>query len=450
MAALGDKPKYSLAALAVPIFIENILRTSLLVVDQLMLNRYSEKAAAAMSSVNQFSFFIQLLYLMVAAGVSILVSQGIGAGRREEAGLTAMAGFAIMGAFAAAVSVSVSLLARPILGLYDLEPEVREMATRFLTIYGAGSFFMAMNVLQANILRAYGHPADTTAVNVTALCLTILGNALSLYGPFGLPVTGIAGVAASNVAAQFAAFWLMGVRIRAHREIVLPWRRFRSLPAATFTTILRVGVPTAGENLSYNVAQIVIVSFIARMGTASLAAYGIALSLQRYVFISGISIGSATQILVGYLVGARRQDEAYRRVWRYLLVGLAISVAVIVALNLAKAPILRLFTGDRDIVFIASAALFIALFHEPVRNINTIVLPALKGSGDTLYPALVGICFQWGVGVSLAWLFGLELGLGLPGVWMALVCDEWIRGLIIALRWRSGAWRSKSLVRSAG
>ena len=69
-AALEDKSKIPLTAIALPMLVENIIRSSLLLVDQLMLNRYSEKAAAAMSSVNQFSYFIQLLYLLVAAGPS--------------------------------------------------------------------------------------------------------------------------------------------------------------------------------------------------------------------------------------------------------------------------------------------------------------------------------------------------------------------------------------------
>jgi putative MATE family efflux protein len=448
MAEPEDKYKIPLTVLVLPMFVENLIRTSLLLVDQLMLNRFSEKAAAAMSSVNQFSYFIQLLYLLVAAGVSILVSQGLGAGRREEAGRTATAGMIIMTAFALAISVAVLLLARPILGLYALEDDVRAMAIRFLAIYGAGSFFMAMNIAQANILRAYGHAADAMAVNVAALAVTILGNAVSLYGLFGLPVTGITGVAVSNVAGQFAAFWLMALRIRSRREIKLVWRDSRSIPRRVFSSILKVGVPTAGENLSYNFAQIIIVSFIARLGTQALAAYGLALSLSRYVSITGLSIGNAAQIKVGYLVGADRQDEAYRRVWRYFALGFCLSIAAVLALNLAKGPVLAFFTEDRAIVAYAAAALLVALVLEPGRNLNTIIIPALKGSGDTLFPVLVGICFQWGIGVSFAWLFGLKLGLGLAGIWIALSCDEWSRGIVMALRWRSGAWRSKVLIRS--
>jgi Na+-driven multidrug efflux pump len=276
-----------------------------------MLNRYSEKAAAAMSSVNQFSYFIQLLYLLVAAGLSILIAQGLGAGRREEAGRTATAGMILMTAFALAISVAVFLLARPILGLYALEADVREMAIRFLAIYGAGSFFMAMNIAQANILRAYGRAADVMAINAVALAVTILGNAVS----------------------------------------------------------------------------------------------------------------------------------------RYFSLGFGLAILAVIGLNLAKAPVLAFFTDDGAIVAYAAAALLVSLALEPGRCLNTIIIPALKGSGDTLFPVLVGICFQWGVGVSLAWLFGLKLGLGLAGAWIALACDEWSRGTIMALRWRSGAWRSKALIR---
>jgi putative MATE family efflux protein len=446
MPSIDDKTKLSLAALGTPILVENLIRSSLLVVDQFMLNRFSEKAAAAMSSVNQFSFFIQLLYVMVAMGMTILISQGLGAGKKDEAGRTALAGVIIMTLFSVVISVAVALLARPIVGLYELEPEVGAMAARFLAIYGAGSFFMAMNIAQANILRAYGHASDAMAVNVVALVVTIIGNAVSLYGPFGLPVLGITGVALANVAGQFVAFWLMALRLRSRKEIRLRWSESRSLPSSAYLAILKVGVPTAGENLSYNTAQIVMVSFIARMGTQALAAYGLAISLARYIFIVGVSIGSATQIKVGYLVGAGKHDEAYRKVWRYFAFGCAAASIIAVAMNLAKGPLLRAFSPDAKVVALASAVLLVSIVHEPGRCFNTIVLPGLKGAGDTLFPVFVGIFFQWGVGVSLAWFLGLRLELGLVGVWIAMACDEWCRGIVNALRWKSGAWRDKILV----
>ncbi len=80
-----DKTKIPLTTLVLPMFIENAVRTSLLSVDQFMLYAFSEKAVAALSVVNQMSFFIQTIYMLVSMGASIHISQNLGAidGKRD-------------------------------------------------------------------------------------------------------------------------------------------------------------------------------------------------------------------------------------------------------------------------------------------------------------------------------------------------------------------------------
>ncbi len=443
-----DIARAPIASIILPFFVENLVRTSLMTADQLMLYAYSEKAAAAISAVNQLAFFIQLLYTMVAVGASIVIAQKLGAQRRAEAGRTALAALVLIVAFSVVVSLAIALLAPVAIGIFDLEPLVHDYAVSFLFIFGAFSFFMAINIVQAAILRAYGYPRDPMIVNIVALALTILGNAVVLFGPWKLPVSGIAGVACSTVASQFVAFLLMLRLLRRRKDkIEIPYRQVLSLPAADYREILDVGVPTAGENIAYNVSQIVMVSFIARMGTATLAAYGLVITLSRYIFISAISIGSASQLKVGYLVGAGRFEAAYRKVYRYFLAGMALSATAAVLLNLAKRPIIALFTKDPAIAGIATATLLVSLLLEPGRTFNTIIIPSLKGSGDVRFPVFVGMCVMWCVGVPMAWLLGLKFGLGLVGIWFAMSLDEWTRGILMTLRWKSGAWRTKRLVR---
>jgi Na+-driven multidrug efflux pump len=96
-----------------------------------------------------------------------------------------------------------------------------------------------------------------------------------------------------------------------------------------------------------------------------------------------------------------------------------------------------------------TAVLFVAIFHEPGRDFNTIIIPALKGAGDIRFPVYVGIVSMWGVSVFGSWLLGLKMGLGLLGVWIAMASDEWLRGLIMLWRWRSGVWKASSLVNTA-
>jgi MATE family, multidrug efflux pump len=441
-----DRTQISLIRLAWPIFVENLLRTSLMSVDTFMLSHYSESAVAAMSVVNNFAFFIQLLYMMAAVGASILISQNLGAGNKRQAGLIGVGTLALIVGVAVGVSAAVALLAGPVLSLYNLAPDVELYSRQFLVIYGGLSFFMAFNIGQAAILRAWGHPADPMLVNVTALVLTVAGDALCLFGLFGFPVLGVVGVASSTVASQVVACVLYAIIIRRRREIDLPLSRMARIPGSVYRSILAVGVPTAGENISYNISQIVIMSIVARMGTEALATFGILIAILRYVFITGISIGTAGQIKVGYFVGAGKQAQAEGRVYGYFAIGFLTSLVVILAINLFKRPLLEMFSSNSRLVGLAATVLLVSIVHEPGRNFNTIINPALKGAGDIHFPVLVGTVGMWCVGTFGAWLLGLRLGMGLVGVWTAMAADEWSRGIVNLLRWRSGVWKQKALV----
>jgi putative MATE family efflux protein len=442
----SDRAGIPILQLVGPIFVENVLRISLMSVDVFMLSRYSAKAAAAVGLINQLAFFLQLLYMMVALGASILISQNIGAGRKEEAGRTAVAGMVLGTLFAIVLSAGAALAAGPVLDLFSLEPEVYAYAKQFLVIYGGLSFFMALNIVQGAVARSYGYARDPMYVNIGANILNILGNALVLFGPFGFPVLGAAGVAASTVLAQALACLSMAIRMARRPGIGLRYRDIGRIPRIIYKRILGIGVPTAGENIAYNLGQIVIMSFIAAMGTNSLAASVYNMTLIRFIMIAGISIGSGAQIETGYLVGAGRQDQAQRDVFRYYLSGAAIALALACAFNLVRAPLISIFAPNAETAALTASVLLLAILYEPGRCFNTIIAPSLKGAGDVRFTVAVDIPIMWGVGVAGAYFLGLRLGMGLRGVILAMAADEWCRGIVMALRWKSGAWKSKVLV----
>jgi Na+-driven multidrug efflux pump len=177
-----------------------------------------------------------------------------------------------------------------------------------------------------------------------------------------------------------------------------------------------------------------------------LTTYGVLMAVLRYVFMPGVSIGTAAQLKVGYLVGAGRAAEAQQKVYRYFATGFGLSVVLVIVVERLHRQLLALFSADPEVVALASAVLLVALVHEPGRNFNTIIIPALKGAGDVRFPVYVGIASMWGIGVVGAWFLGVRLGYGLPGIWAAMAADEWLRGLIMLARWRSGAWQGKALV----
>jgi putative MATE family efflux protein len=425
-----------------------MLRTSLTTVDVFMLSFYSEKAVAAVGLVNQFVFFIQLMYMMVASGASILMAQYLGAGETEKAQKTALGSVVLGVAFALVLSLVVALVAPALIGLYGVEPAVGTFAVQFLVIYAAGSVFVALSMLQSTLLRVHGKTRAPMYVNMAANIVNVLGNSLFLFGWFGLPILGVAGVALSTVFAQALTCVALAVVIRRHADTRLEFRRIRGLNWSTYRQILAVGVPTGGENLSYNLAQIVNMRFIAHLGTTAMAANVYLVSFLRYVFISSISIGAATQIKVGWWVGRGEEDTAARKALRYFVAGMSISLGMVIVLNLVQTPVFGLMTKNPEILTLIGSVLIVSMVLEPGRNFNVILIPALKGAGDVKFPVILGVIFMWGVGVLGSWLFGIVLGWGLVGVYVALCADEWTRGLMAFLRWRSGRWRGKGFVGS--
>jgi putative MATE family efflux protein len=437
-----------LLALSWPILIENLIRISLNSADVFMLSWYSEKAVAAVGLINQFIFFLQLLYLMVASGSGILISQNIGAGREKDAGLVGLASLQLAFLFASVLSVWMALSANTILELYKLDAEVHRFAWQFLTIYGATSVFVAVGMVFSTILRAYGYTYQPMIVNIIALLLNVTGNYISIYGPFGLPVTGVVGVAWSTAISQAMACMMMFFMIIRHNDIHIPFRRIFRASGNAYRQILAIGVPSAGENISYNIGQIVIMRMIAALGTEAMAATTYSLTLLRYVFITSISIGNGAQIKVGYLVGAGRSDEAQRKVYRYFMAGFLISLSLVIVTKIAQVPLVHLFTDNATVQRLVYMVLIVALIHEPGRAFNVIIIPALKGAGDIRFPVYVGMIFMWGVGVLFAYIFGIALHWGLLGIWIALAADEWIRGLVVFFRWHNGGWRNKCMVKA--
>jgi Na+-driven multidrug efflux pump len=360
----------------------------------------------------------------------------------------------LLGVFSVLLSAALCAGAGAVIGFFKLDGNVRAFAMDYFVIYSAGSVFVALNMIFGTIIRSYGHSRGPMLVNVLAMAISVTGNYLFIFrgasgglsALCGVNVSVIQGVALTTIASQIAAATTLHAMMRRRADIVLEKGGLLKVPYAVYRRILAVGVPTAGENLSYNLGQIVIMRMIATLGTNSMTAFVYAVTVLRFVFITSISIGSAVQIKVGYFVGALMADTAQRKVYRYFLAGTAISTAAVLAVKLLQSPIMGIFTQNPEVHALAFGVLLIALFHEPGRNFNVIIIPALKGAGDVRFPMYVGMAFMWGVGVTLAYALGIALGWGLLGICVAMAVDEWSRGAVIFFRWRGGRWKGRALV----
>ena len=435
--------------LVLPLAGEQLLRILVSLADTFMLSTYSDHAVAGVGLVSQYMFFLQILFNVVAVGSSIVLAQYLGAERsREDLNNISKASALMTTAIALLLSAAVFLGSGPLLNRYSLDYDVRTYAKEYFLIFGgAGAVFNAFGLLQSSMLRCYGYAREALIVTFVANLINVAGNALSLYGWFGLPVFGVRGVAVASAISSVVSCFMLAVMIRRRKEIAFDLRKIFSVPKKFFRLILSVGIPTAGENLSYNVSQIVIMAMISSLGTSAMSAQVYTMTIVRFVYVIAIAIGGAVQIKTGWYVGAHQRDEAYKKVMLYSLWATGASMFLVVILNFVKAPVISVFTDNPQIIKMVSELLYVSLFLEFGRSLNLIYVGALKGAGDVRFPVLYGIFSNWCVMVLLAYILGIKFQLGIVGCFLGISADEITRGAVMFFRWKGKRWMEKSLVR---
>jgi putative MATE family efflux protein len=437
--------KLTLFALTWPIFIEISLHMLMGNADTLMLSTYSDDAVAAVGVANQLLSIVLVMFGFVAMGTGIVVSQYLGAKENRKAAEVAAVALGVNLLFGLLLSLVMVVFARTFLRWLGLPDELMEYGLEFLRIVGGFSFAVAVLMTASSIVRSHGFTKDVMYVTMGMNVLNVIGNYLVLFGPFGLPVLGVEGVAWSTTVARLVGI-AVGFFLLRKRVGELPFAMILKMPKSIIRDILKIGLPAAGENLSYNASQVVITSFVTMMGTEALATKVYAQTVMMFVFLLSLSIGQATQILVGHQVGAGEKEEAYRTCLSSLKISLIGVMGVAVLFSLFRHQLMGFFSDNPSIVELGSTLILITLILEPGRTFNLVIISSLRAAGDVKFPVYMGILSMWGIATVLSYVLGIQFGLGLIGLWIAFSLDEWFRGLLMLWRWRTRKWEGMSLV----
>lgn len=427
-------PSPRLFSLAWPLFTELLLGIAVGLVGTLLAAQLSDTAGASFALANHVSGTLFILFRIIGAGVSVVITQALGAGRRDRADALALAALGASSWLGLLTALAAAGAAEPLLRLMKAPPEVLPLAVPLLVALAPAMLLDAWNAVMASVMRAHLRARDTLAVLV-AMQLLQLGLAIPLMRWLGLPGFALA-LAASRALGLGLHLWLWRQRLGL-RPAASHWV---ALPRPELAAILHIGLPGAGENIAYRLAFMVSVAVAGGLGAQALATQAYAQQLMMFVLLFGLATGFAVEIVVGHQIGAGRLHQAYRLVRRSLARGLVVSVVVALAAALGAPWLLRLFSSDPAIIAAGSTLMWLTVLLEPGRTFNLVVINALRAAGDARYPVLVGAGSMLVVLAGGSWFFGVQLGWGLPGIWLAYVLDEWLRGLLMWRRWVRLAW----------
>jgi putative MATE family efflux protein len=430
----------TLLTIAWPIFVEQALRILVGTVDVFMVSHISDGAVAALGLSNQIVILFLIIFNFIGIGTSVVITHHLGAKDRAGADQIATTAIGTNTWIGVAVSLSVFAFASPMLRAMQLPPDLMHFALPFLTLMGGTLFMESMNMSISAVLRSHHHTRDAMLVTLGQNVINLLAVSTLLFGWFGLPKMGVLGVALGSVFSRCCACVALWLLLDYRTKLRLRARNFISISRRHVGRILHIGLPAAGEHLSYWLALMVVTAFIAKLGSDALAIQSYTLQVQRLVMVFSIALGLGTEILIGHMIGAGAFERAYYELLKSLRIGFAISTGAILVVAIFAPLIIGAFTPTAQIIAGGALLLRISVLLEPGRVFNIIVINSLRATGDARFPVQIGAVVMWGIWVPLSWLFGIKFGWGLVGFWIAMTIDEWLRGLIMYRRWKLRRW----------
>ncbi|WP_300341293.1 MATE family efflux transporter [Fusobacterium sp.] len=443
---MGKIQVKSLMSLTIPIFFELLLVTIVGNVDTIMLGHYSDKAVGAVGGISQVLNIQNVIFGFVNLATAILCAQFIGAKNKRRVHEV----------------ITVSLVVNLILGLFmgilyftfwntilekiKLPLELIEVGKNYFKLVGGLCIFQGITLTCGAIMKSHGKPKQMLYVNMGVNLLNILGNGMFIFGWFGVPILGPTGVGISTVVSR-AIGCVVGFLVMSHNCNFKFRKKFlKPFPFHVIKNILSIGIPTAGENLAWNIGQLMIMSMINTMGTTMIASRTYLMLIANFVMTFSIALGHGTAIQVGQLVGAKESEEAYGKCLKSLKLSIILAFSVTVLAWLFKNQIMGVFTKDRAILEASLKIFPLMIVLEVGRVFNIVIINSLHAAGDIKFPMFMGIIFIFIVAVPFSYIFGVKLGWGLVGIWIANAADEWFRGIAMLIRWRNKKWITKSFV----
>ena len=405
--------KKTLGQLFVPICLETLCYMLSGMVDTLMLSSVGDAAVGAVGTANTYIGIFIIMFSVISAGMIAVMTQYIGAGREGIAYQARQLGMLFNAIVGAILAVFLFFQSGMILSAVGVADSLMEYAKTYLRIVGGGCILNALIPIFSSYLRAFGYTRQPLVATVSANILNFILNAVFLFG-----------------------FHAKEKKERLKNRVV-------------FGQIVKIGLPSAMETALYNVAMTLIIRFLNQMDAngMNVTARSYAIQITNFSYCVGAALAQANAIMVGWRIGAQDYEACDKGTRKAAVVGVIVATILESIFALSSHWLIRMFTDDPQMVSLVGKLLAIDIVLEIGRVTNLVYGNALKTSGDAVFTTVIAAIFMYLCAVGGSYFFGIHLGLLVCGAYIGMAMDECVRAVGMILRWRSGKWKQKVLIK---
>ncbi len=440
-------PWKRLLEFSVPMLIGNFAQQMYNTVDSIVVGEYiGDLALSAVGSAAPILNLLLALFVGVATGAGIVVSQYFGAGAREK--LSRAVGNCITLGFIATIATMVIGvgIARPLLTLLDTPTSIYEWCADYLILYFLGAIGFTFYNILSGILRGLG---DSVSALVFLLVSAGLNIALDIWFVAGIGM-GVPGVALATVIAQGISAVLCLIKLLRMTDIFdLKWSTLR-LSKDIAMRIVRLGLPSGITQAIISVAMLTVQALTNSMGEMIIAAAVVIMRVDGFAMLPNLSFGQAMTVYTGQNVGAKRLDRVHLGTRHGMIINVAFSATITVIILLFGPYLFDLFTDTPELIDLATRMMRILAVGYICMAITQTLGGVMRGAGDTMTPMWISLISTIAIRVPLAYLLAHltacpEWPNGRPeSLWGSLlIC--WTLGAIFSIIiYRRGKWKRKA------
>ena len=435
-----------LANLIGPLVIEQLLAVFVGMADSIMVANVGEAAVSGVSLVDNIMILIINIFAALATGGAVVAGQYIG--RKDEKSAckaaTQLVWFVSLSAVAIMILVyfGKDIILNQVFG--HITAEVKGHADIYLLIVTASIPFIALYNGGAAIFRAMGNSQVSMRVSLLMNAINVTGNAILV---FGLRI-GTAGVAIPTLISRMVAAIVITVLLCNQTRILHIERTLKiRFDGRMIRKILAIGVPNGLENSMFQLGKILVLSLVSTFGTYAIAANAVSNAIALFQILPGMAISLAITTVISQCVGANDYEQVHYYLKKLLAIIYVAMVGTVALIFLALPLILKAYNlSDQT----AAAATNIIHFHGISAMIPwplSFALPAAyRAAGDAKACMYTSIVSMWIFRIGFSYLVGKYMGLGVFGVWVAMVIDWVVRAICFIIRYFNGKWKHGAIV----
>ncbi len=427
--------------LIVPIVIQNLLSAAVNSADVVMLNYVGQSAISAVSLAAQYAQILFMFFYGLGTGASILCAQYYGKGEWEP--IRAIEGIAMRISLTASLAFAIAAITIPdlMMKLFTNDAELIGLGAGYLRIMSIAYLCWGITEVYLAILRSVGKAVAAMSMNVLAFSLNVVLNAVFIFGLFGAPKLGVAGVAIATAASRVVELAACIMVSAGTKEIKLNPAYMLIRSKLLFQDFVKLAVPALLNDVLWGVAFSMYSVIIGHLGTDAVAANSLVTVVRNFGTVFCFGVASAGGILVGNVLGENKIEKARdytSRVLRMTVITGIIGGLVVLAIT----PLVLQFAdlSDTAMGYLKVMLLINSYYVIGIAVNTTLIAGIFRAGGDSKFGCICDGITMWCYAVPLGFFAAFVLKLPVLWVYFLLCTDEFAKWPAVIRRYRSGKW----------